>query len=268
MANPKVQKILNKVQGFFTNHGEKVAVGFGAAVFVLGAATAITKPTISITPDQVATNADAAQKNLNQPQDEASILETLANDGIKELNFADTVAKTESEKIDVNELRLKHKWVTLEPGAGLIRDQPVLIAINDVMAVAGRGGTTLFEDDDKGNRLPDDSTDDEKEEKAGGRGSKGGRGGMGMGMGHNRGASMMMHKHMMEHAGGARFHLRRGDSEISVRCPADTPLNDCIDAIGRVLDRLNSSGLGGSGTGSSTGSGTGTGTGSGTGTTR
>ena len=182
MANPKVQKILSKVQGFFTNHGEKVAVGFGAAVFVLGAATAITKPTISITPDQVATNADAAQKNINQPQDEASILETLANDGIKELNFADTVSKTESEKIDVNELRLKHKWVTLEPGAGLIRDQPVLVAINDVLAVAGRGGTTLFEVDDKGNRLPDDGTDSEKDEKST-KGGKGGRGGMGMGMG-------------------------------------------------------------------------------------
>ena len=83
-----------------------------------------------------------------------------------------------------------------------------------------------------------------------------GRGGMGQGRGGS--AMMMMHKHMMDHAGGARFHLRRGDSEINVRCPADTQLNDCIDAIGRVLDRLNSSGLGGSG--SSTGSGSGTGT--------
>jgi hypothetical protein len=82
----------------------------------------------------------------------------------------------------------------------------------------------------------------------------GGRGG-----GQNRGAMMMqMHKHMMEHAGGARFHLRRGDSEVSVRCPADTQLNDCIDAIGRVLDRLNASGLGGTGSSGSTGSGTGT----------
>lgn len=184
MANPKVQKIQKKVVDFFTNHGEKVAAGFGGLIFVIGAASAITKPTISITPDQIASNAESAQKNLNQPQDEASILEALANDGVKELNFADTVAKTESEKIDVSELRVKHKWITLEPGAGLIRDQPVLIAINDVLAVAGRGGTTLFDLDDKGNRVPDDGTDSKEEEKSsGGKRGRGGRGGMGMGMG-------------------------------------------------------------------------------------
>lgn len=185
MANPKVQKILNKVQTFFTNHGEKVAVGLGATLFVVGAASAILKPTIAITPEQIKTNAEAADKNIKQPQAEAEIIDALANDGIKELNFAESVAKAETEKIDINELKVKHKWVTMEPGAGLIRDQPVLIAINDVMAVAGRGGSKLFEVDDKGNRIPDDGSDQDGTDKSvGGRGGRSGRGGgMGMGLG-------------------------------------------------------------------------------------
>lgn len=182
MANPKVQKIVNKLKTFFTNHGEKVAVGFGATLFVVGAASAILKPTIAVTPEQIKTSADSAKKNIDQPQAEADIVEALANDGIKDLSFADTVAKAETEKIDINELKLKHKWVTMEPGAGLIRDQPVLVAINDVVAVAGRGGSKLFAVDDKGNRIPDDGTDDEKDPKEK---TKSGRkgGGMGMGMG-------------------------------------------------------------------------------------
>lgn len=185
MANPKVQKILDKSKKFFTSHGEKVAVGISSLVFVLGAVKAITKPTINITPTQITTNTDSAKKNLDQPQTDEEILESLANDGVKELNFAETVAKTETEKVDVNELKLKHRWVTLEPGAGLIRDQPVMVAIGEIMATSGRGGATLFELDDKGKRIPDDGTDSTKDEdKSGrGRGGRGGGAGLGMGMG-------------------------------------------------------------------------------------
>lgn len=188
MANPKVQKILDKSKKFFTNHGEKVAVGVSSLVFVLGAGMAITKPTIAITPSQITTNTDSAKKNLDQPQTDEEILESLANDGVKELNFADTVAKTETEKVDVNELKLKHRWVTLEPGAGLIRDQPVLVAIGEVMATSGRGGATLFELDDKGKRIPDDGTESTKDEEKSGRG-RGGRGGAGLGMGMGLGGT-------------------------------------------------------------------------------
>ncbi len=46
--------------------------------------------------------------------------------------------------------------------------------------------------------------------------------------------------------GGARFHMRRGDSEIDVRCPADVRMSECVEAIGRMLDRLGAIG-GGSG---------------------
>ena len=44
--------------------------------------------------------------------------------------------------------------------------------------------------------------------------------------------------------GGARFHLRKGDAEIDVRCPADVRMSDCVEAISKMLDRLGSLGAG------------------------
>jgi len=44
--------------------------------------------------------------------------------------------------------------------------------------------------------------------------------------------------------GGARFHMRKGDAAIDAHCPADVRLNECVEAIGRVLDRLGAMGAG------------------------
>lgn len=44
--------------------------------------------------------------------------------------------------------------------------------------------------------------------------------------------------------GGARFHMRRGDAEIDVRCPADVRMSDCVEAIGKMIDRLGALGSG------------------------
>ena len=53
----------------------------------------------------------------------------------------------------------------------------------------------------------------------------------------------MMHPGMMA-MGGARFHMRRGDAEIDVRCPADVRMSDCVEAIGKMIDRLGALGPG------------------------
>jgi len=45
--------------------------------------------------------------------------------------------------------------------------------------------------------------------------------------------------------GGARFQRRKGDAAIDVRCPSVISLNECVDAIGRMLDRLGAMGSGG-----------------------
>jgi hypothetical protein len=44
--------------------------------------------------------------------------------------------------------------------------------------------------------------------------------------------------------GGARFHMRRGDAAIDVRCPSDVRFNECVEAIGRIIDRLGAMGAG------------------------
>ena len=44
--------------------------------------------------------------------------------------------------------------------------------------------------------------------------------------------------------GGARFHMRKGDSEIDVRCPADVRMGDCVEAISKMIDRLGAMGTG------------------------
>jgi len=54
---------------------------------------------------------------------------------------------------------------------------------------------------------------------------------------------MMMRPGMMA-LGGARFHMRKGDSEIDVRCPADVRMNECVEAISKMLDRLGAMGTG------------------------
>ena len=44
--------------------------------------------------------------------------------------------------------------------------------------------------------------------------------------------------------GGARFHMRKGDAEIDVRCPADVRMGDCVEAISKMIDRLGAMGTG------------------------
>ena len=51
------------------------------------------------------------------------------------------------------------EWVTPEPGAGLIRDTPALIAVTELYAYPGRGGLLVYELDKEGNRIPDKDQD-------------------------------------------------------------------------------------------------------------
>ncbi len=82
-----------------------------------------------------------------------------------------------------------------------------------------------------GSRMHRDEDDDRDE--AGGGGRAQGHPGMRPPMGGMMGL------------GGARFQMRKGDAAIDVRCPSDSSLNDCVEAIGRMLDRLGAMGSGG-----------------------
>ena len=83
-----------------------------------------------------------------------------------------------------------------------------------------------------------DLDDDDEDVGGAGRGSKrmeGRPGGLGAGMPMGPAMMQLMREHQ---AMGARFYLRRGDSALSIRCPAGEPLNNCIDAAGRLIDKL------------------------------
>jgi hypothetical protein len=43
---------------------------------------------------------------------------------------------------------------------------------------------------------------------------------------------------MMLRRGGARFQFSRGDARIDIRCPQNESLQDCVDAAGRLLDKV------------------------------
>ena len=159
MANAQVEKI--KALGM--RHGEKAGVAIAAAVFVVLLGMAVSKKTIDKTPEQVESSAKSAQTNLNRNEPREEILKKLEDEWLKSPDFVKIVEDQEKSAIDPSKYIASRPWVTQEPGAGLIRDQPELIAVNDLNAFPGRGGFLAYELDAKGKHIPEDP---EKAEKA------------------------------------------------------------------------------------------------------
>jgi hypothetical protein len=113
------------------------------------------KETIDLTPAQLKQSASSAESNLSQKQDEKDILTTLESQGIKNPGFETIVDQQEKNLLIAADYRARQLWVTPEPGAGLIREQPALIAPSDLFAYPGRGGALVFALDDSGNRIAD-----------------------------------------------------------------------------------------------------------------
>ena len=63
-------------------------------------------------------------------------------------------------------------------------------------------------------------------------------------MGMKNHEMMRMHRDMMRahHRGGmdagAHLNLKRGDSAINIRCPEHENIAACVDAVGKLMDRL------------------------------
>lgn len=73
--------------------------------------------------------------------------------------------------------------------------------------------------------------------------------GKGMGMGPGMAAMherMMRGHHRMGHGAmsggqrGARLNLKRGDSAINIRCPSNEPIAACVEAVTKLMDKLQS----------------------------
>src|SRR4051794_25499657 len=148
MANAAVENLKN----LGLRHGEKAVVGLTAALFVVFTGLAVMKPTIQIQPEQLKTAAEQAQANLQKPQDAKDILARLEEGGLKNPDFEKMVENQQANALKPADYRVKLDWVTPEPGAGLIRDQPDLVAPTELAAFPGRGGILMYKLNEKGER--------------------------------------------------------------------------------------------------------------------
>ena len=189
MANAQVEKL--KALGL--RHGEKALVTLAGVLCLLFLVRAATKETISLTPDQVAAAAKQAESALSAHQEPDDILKLVEDQGIKNPDFVKLVDAQSKEALNPLAFKSARPWITPEPGAGLIRDTPVLIAATDLYAWPGRGGASIFALDKENNRIleeekkaPDAGTTARRKKKhrrGGGSGMMGGMmGGMMSGM--------------------------------------------------------------------------------------
>jgi len=153
-------------------------VGLAATAFVVLFARAVTLPVLDMKPDQLKAAAQSAESNLQAKQEDKDILAKLETDGVVDPGFVKMVDNQVANALKPGDYKVRLDWVTPEPGAGLIRDQPELIAPTELAAFPGRGGILLFALDAKGERVLD--TGDAAKAKGG---RRGGRGSMAMGRG-------------------------------------------------------------------------------------
>lgn len=194
MANANA--IVEKVARLGLRHGEKAGVAIATMVFLFCVGLAVSKPTIDTSPEKVKKAAQVADQNLSRNEDREAIIKSLETQGtIKPTDFAGAVDKQIQIKLVGSDFATKREWVTPEPGAGLIRDTPKLIAPSELYAYPGRGGLLVFALDSEGERIPVKEGEEDakkpqkygkvKKRRSGGTGGMGG-GGMGGMMGGMR----------------------------------------------------------------------------------
>jgi hypothetical protein len=140
MANPSVDKL----KALAIRHGEKAVVGLTATICVVFIVLAVLNPTLEMKPEELQASATSAQSNLGVKQADKDILAKLEKDGLKEPDFQKMIEGQIANALKPDPYRARLDWVTPEPGAGLIRDQPELIAPTDLTAFPGRGGILMF----------------------------------------------------------------------------------------------------------------------------
>jgi hypothetical protein len=146
---------VEKLKAFGLRHGEKVAVGLSATLFLWFATSAVLRKTIDITPEQVREHTNQSKTNLERTQGQDSILKKLEESFLKAPDFEKQVDKAASTTLDASTYKPANPWVFNEPGAGLLRDKPELIKVTELYAYPGRGGALVYEIKD-GERVPDD----------------------------------------------------------------------------------------------------------------
>lgn len=153
MANANA--IVEQLKELGLRHGEKAGVAIASMVFLVCVGMAATQKSIETSPDQVKKAAEQSQSNLTRTEKRETIIDKLAEKGIKDSDFAKVVDEQVKTELVADNYKVAREWVTSEPGAGVIRDTPVLIAVTELYAYPGRGGILVFDLDENGNRIPD-----------------------------------------------------------------------------------------------------------------
>jgi hypothetical protein len=156
---PNANAIGEKLKDLGLRHGEKAGVAIASMVFFLCVGMAAKKETINTSPDQIKKSAQQSDSNLNRQDKRETIIERLAEKGIKDSDFAKVVDEQVKTALVSDNYKTAREWVTPEPGAGLIRDTPTLIAVTELYAYPGRGGLLVYALDEQGNRIPDKDRD-------------------------------------------------------------------------------------------------------------
>jgi hypothetical protein len=153
MANTNA--IVEQLKELGLRHGEKAGVAIASMVFLVCVGMAATQKSIETTPDQVKKAAQLSESNITRNEKRETIIERLSEKGIKESDFAKVADEQVKTAIVADNYKAAREWVTPEPGAGLIRDTPNLIAVTELYAYPGRGGILVFELDENDERIPD-----------------------------------------------------------------------------------------------------------------
>ncbi|HEU5119264.1 MAG TPA: hypothetical protein VFT74_21920, partial [Isosphaeraceae bacterium] len=140
MANANVEKLKN----LGLRHGEKAAVAIVSVVCLLLLYMAWTHPVIEMTPEQVEKAAQQASQNIQRRQDEDKILAKIQDQGVVLQNFEQIVEARKPGSMDPSQFRLPNLMAAREPGAGLLRETPDLIAVTDLEGHSGRGAISVF----------------------------------------------------------------------------------------------------------------------------
>lgn len=151
MANAAVEKL----KAFGLRQGEKFVVGIAATVLIVAVGVLATSSTLPTTPDELQKKAESANSNLSRKQEPEAILTKIQEAGIVDPGFVKIVENQTANSLKPADYHARLDWVTPEPGAGLIRDQPELIAPAELLAFPGRGGALLYVLNEKGERIPD-----------------------------------------------------------------------------------------------------------------
>ena len=147
-----------KLKNFGLRFGDKIAVLLASGLFALCLFKALTRETIDVQPEQIKKAAEQADSNLRRKVPTEEIIKSLVEGGIKQSDFAKEAETSSKMVLAASDFQPRREWVTPEPGAGLIRDQPNLIAPENVFAYPGRGGALVYALDAEGNRIVETET--------------------------------------------------------------------------------------------------------------